>query len=830
MRPKWIQVGIVLTVLIATAFTANTAAAQPDSQGGRPNLRNEQTFLTTHFMIHYTVNGVDAVDPTDADGSGVPDYIELIGETLEYVWRVEVDVMGWPAPPMDEGEGGDTRLDVYIEDLLSQGIAGYVDTAGGFLGDNPSSPETERQSAYGFMGLDNDYLDADYSDADSAMGLMQATVAHEFNHLIQAGIDDLDQNVWLYEATASWIEDEIFDDINDTVYYLDSVFKNPDICMVAEVARGDDLHWYGQWIFIRFLSERYGADLVRDIWLNMREYGGFGAVDRSLENVNSSLIQASLDYATANLLRAYEEGDLYPTVSIEGQAGIGAFTPRDGVQSLGVDYVQITSGGNVSVTLSSPKPIFDLQVVGIINGEADVFDTTNNIISFNRAAYEDAYVVVHNTERISRETSCSFANYSLDIAETTAASTPISQTLAVGIFASPAESPISSTAGEGSYRPPDTPYTGSSTETADSEEALEVGFATITPLDLPAGYLFDYAYIITEEDLGDNAIYYVPGGGITANFDYVNSDKGYWLSLAESPSPYASVQQWLDAIGYESPGEIRNIAGHEMLVEDLSDSEGPWFSITMILEGVFIVVDGDHSETDAVLLAEALVRAAEAGNIHAPSQGNGDNGEPAADFDPFEPPSAPPGYTFSETYILTAGDFGDNALFYTPSGLNVVNYDYLDGNNNWLSVAESPNEYSRLQEWLTAISYEPDGAFDEILGVEVLVEDLTDVEGPYFSVTFMYGDLFFVIDSDSNEKDARMMAKIIIEGLIARDQIPTQTPTEVPSPEPDVIEDTGSDGGRLRIVLIILCGAVFCLVGVIVTAVIALIFRGRKRT
>src|SRR5690606_31897926 len=112
------------------------------------------------------------------------------------------------------------------------------------------------------------------------------------------------------------------------------------------------------------------------------------------------------------------------------------------------------------------------------------------------------------------------------------------------------------------------------------------------------------------EDFGSNAPFYVPGGGETANFDYLDG-QGNWHSIAESPSPYVTVEEWIDDIGYyNAPGVVQPIAGVDVLVENLSEGAVVGISATLFLDGLFIVVDGDHSEAGVRVLIEALVEAA----------------------------------------------------------------------------------------------------------------------------------------------------------------------------------------------------------------------------
>ncbi|MBN1313073.1 MAG: hypothetical protein JXB30_16800 [Anaerolineae bacterium] len=602
----------ILSFTVVTAFTTKPVAAKTGTQD-RPSLADEQTYGDERFFIHYTLSGNDAVDSTDLNNNSVPDYVEQVLDALNTSYQTEVVQLGWAPPPDDLGEGGDTRFDVYLEELMAEGIAGYADSEGGYLGDNPSTPEIERRAAYSYLSVDNDFTEVleDIESDETPLELLQATAAHEFNHAIQAGYDAFDPQAWLYEATASWMEDEVFDGSNDTVYYIEDIFDAPDQCRVAEEG------WYGSWLFLRLMSERYGQDVVRSIWEHSRQLDGLDAIDAALVPYGSSLLLESRDFAVANLLRTYEEGAAYPTIRLEGLAEQDVFMPLTGVQSLGSDTVQIQRSGVVTVTLASNEAVLYMRAVGVRGNQADVTDAESNSLTINLDAYQAVYVIVHNDARTSREELCADVDYSIDIVPSNLPLTTVTTVWPAGNFQDPTASPrrndrdLDHNAGSAPYRPPmGQPFTGS--DFVEEPLELDVPFSPVLPVALPSGYTFDYAYTMTAGDFGSSAIYYVPGGGISANYDYID-ESGNWLSIAQSPSPYETLQDWLNGINYfnvsENPGKLQSISGVEILMEDLSNGSDTRISITFILDGLFIVVDGDHSAGDATALAEYLIAA-----------------------------------------------------------------------------------------------------------------------------------------------------------------------------------------------------------------------------
>lgn len=607
---------IALVLLLAFSLP-QPVAAHPDTQGldtsSRPTLLDGETYGTEHFLLHYTTaeDSPNAVDATDADQSGVPDYIELVGDTLEESYDVEINQLGWAVPPSDGVLGGDERIDVYFQNILILGIAGYVSNAGGLVRDNPNTSEIERSAAFSFMALDNDYIEAADPELEllyTPTELMQATVAHELHHVIQMGYDSLDIHSWLYEASATWMEDQVYDDVNDGLYYLDEVFFSPDTCLVsANSTIGYGLRWYGSWLFLRHLSEEFGPQIVEDIWAQSRQLNGFEAIDVALESFGTTLEQESLTYATRNLLQAYEEGDLYPPVLFEGEARVGeTFRPNTGVQSLGADYIKLPEEGLVSIELIDGNSNLSVRLVGIeADGDYTVVNAENNSIVSNLTLYDEAYLIVHNNQRVVEEQDCTYADYEIDIRTTREISTSPATSGTAQFYQQPVDEPIL----EGGP-PPFIGATQGNNEFADRPEELEPSFEPIIPSNAPPGYAFDYGYLADPIDFGEDQQYYLPGGEEGVSFDYIDGS-GNWLGIIQSPTPYFFLNEYVDArdldIGEIELAELTTIGNYEVLIEDISNSTSPYYSATVILGELFIVVDGDDNREDVELMINNLI-------------------------------------------------------------------------------------------------------------------------------------------------------------------------------------------------------------------------------
>ena len=81
----------------------------------RPVLANSIMSLAGHFRVHYSTTGVNAVAPTDADGNGIPDYVDETAKVFEEAWSLQITQLGYSPPPSD----GDEIYDVYIKNLAS---------------------------------------------------------------------------------------------------------------------------------------------------------------------------------------------------------------------------------------------------------------------------------------------------------------------------------------------------------------------------------------------------------------------------------------------------------------------------------------------------------------------------------------------------------------------------------------------------------------------------------------------------------------------------------------------------------------------------------------
>jgi len=243
----------------------------------RPTGLND-TFGTVsgHFLIHYTKSGDDAVlRPTqDSDGDGTPDYIETMGLIADSVYQRIIVDMQYPAPPSDGfyPQGGDGRFDIFVKNLsLSFFGLSYPDSV------NLGGADSLKATA--FMLLDNDYSSIPGYE-NRPYDAVRITIAHEFFHVVQLGIDATERefvplpaygHYWM-EMSAVWMEEQLYDNVDDYYNYLPYFFQAPGRS-IQQFATIYDNHPYGSVVFPIFLSEKFGPEIIRDIWLRCADFG-----------------------------------------------------------------------------------------------------------------------------------------------------------------------------------------------------------------------------------------------------------------------------------------------------------------------------------------------------------------------------------------------------------------------------------------------------------------------------------------------------------------------------------------------------------------------------
>jgi hypothetical protein len=244
-----------------------------------------------NVCVHYVTSGPHAVDPTDGGDAGTtPDYVDSALNVFQNeVWAQEVTGLGYRPPKSDitsdnngaSSADGGAKFDVYLADLGDDNLYGYCTT---------DDPNFEQGSGYQFFDasaycvVDNDFTASQFP-VHTPLENLEVTAAHEFFHAVQFAYDAADDQ-WFMESTATWMEDEIYDDVDDNLQYLvDGPLGKP---LTPLDKGGRCCHVYGDWIFFRYLTEKYGVGLVKTIWKNA-DGSATGRDDFSIQAVARAL-------------------------------------------------------------------------------------------------------------------------------------------------------------------------------------------------------------------------------------------------------------------------------------------------------------------------------------------------------------------------------------------------------------------------------------------------------------------------------------------------------------------------------------------------------------
>jgi hypothetical protein len=307
-------------------------------QGGSGELEysvpeHSPALCSDHFCVHWVDSGRDAPPLADSDNNGIPDYVQTMDAVFEHVYQVENVDLGW-RPPKSDGTRGCARgappncagkTDVYIKEVGSQGIYGY------------SAPDPQQrsyaQSAY--LVMDNDYSATQFPRyGGDPLQPMEVTAAHEYNHVLQFAYDTT-QDTWMFEATAVWMEDRVYTDVNDYLQYLTPWSQMTFVPLTYFSTDGGDplnVKVYGDAVWNRWIDKRYGPDAIRDAWAASRtttpQSFAPAAYEASLAARGTSFFKAFTSFATAtaewrDANSPFDEGSTFPTVVRASSGGTG---------------------------------------------------------------------------------------------------------------------------------------------------------------------------------------------------------------------------------------------------------------------------------------------------------------------------------------------------------------------------------------------------------------------------------------------------------------------------------------------------------------------------
>ncbi|MBC9733240.1 MXAN_6640 family putative metalloprotease [Nocardioides marmotae] len=283
----------------AEALLARPTDGARDPQGDGYSVPTTKK-CTSNFCLHYVTSSAD--QPTSRA------WVKKNVKVLQKVWRHEVKKMGYRPPAKDGRRGGNGKFDVYLKELGSKGLYGYCVPEYRVAG--------RKWVASGYCVLDNDFAQAQFG-APPAQSL-KVTAAHEFFHAIQFAYD-YNEDRWLMESTATWMEERVADGVDDNRQYLSaSQVKQP--ASSLDVFQPSGFAQYGNWTLWEYLGRRFGNGIVKKVWNKAGAFKGAPnmystkALRKAIGGKGGGFASVFAAYAASNTspARYYPEGAAWP--------------------------------------------------------------------------------------------------------------------------------------------------------------------------------------------------------------------------------------------------------------------------------------------------------------------------------------------------------------------------------------------------------------------------------------------------------------------------------------------------------------------------------------
>jgi len=288
-----------------------------DPLGDGYDVGEQPPACSARFCVHYV--------KTTADRA-THGYAAEVAAIAEFSYAREVDDLGWEPPRPDGARGGDARIDIYLKELGQAGLYGYQASDPG---------QGKRRRRHGYLVIDNDYAPAQFPGFSEPLDAARVTVSHELNHLLQSGAYSARLDPWMSEATATWIEDKVYPEIDDYINYVRAFARAPGAPITA-IEGGGGLKVYGSAVWNHWLEagdRGYGSSVVRRGWevagvtmppdFAIRAYGraiaGAGGAGFSTEFVDFAA--ASAEWRTG--AGGFPDARRYPDVRRQGSLRIG---------------------------------------------------------------------------------------------------------------------------------------------------------------------------------------------------------------------------------------------------------------------------------------------------------------------------------------------------------------------------------------------------------------------------------------------------------------------------------------------------------------------------
>ncbi|HEY2333923.1 MAG TPA: MXAN_6640 family putative metalloprotease [Solirubrobacterales bacterium] len=381
MRARWRLIGASLAAVAMLSVLPATAAAGDQWAFRAPQARptdhpdpNRNAYTvpeaphspacTRRFCVHWVAEGIDAPSLLDRNGDGVPDFVERVEKVAEHVYSVENEKLGWRDPKCDgRMGGGHCKTDIYLDEI-GPALFGYAAPDKG----QASKAHRLPRHLHGYLVLDNDYAPSEFRGTTSEHDL-EVTVAHEYNHILQFGYDAY-QDAWFAESTAVWMEDQVYNGINDYLRYVRRWVKRYDTPLTTS-----SIKEYGSAVWNKWLTRRYGRAIIRNVWeraIHARP-GGFSvaAYNSAIEAAGPSdfshdFARFARDLPEWRTDTVFPEGDAYPDVARQGSLSLDGRVLRRELNHTTFQLLRVHAGAGKAVEVDVTSPAGHPAAVALV--------------------------------------------------------------------------------------------------------------------------------------------------------------------------------------------------------------------------------------------------------------------------------------------------------------------------------------------------------------------------------------------------------------------------------------------------------------------------------
>jgi hypothetical protein len=288
----------------------------------------------------------------------------------EHVYAVENGKLGWRDPKCDGHKGGgNCKTDIYLDEI-GGALFGYASPDRG----QASKAHRLPRHLHGYLVLDNDYNPLEFPGTTSEHDL-EVTLAHEYNHILQFGYDAY-QDAWFAESTAVWMEDQVYNGINDYLRYVRRWVKRFDTPLTA-----NSIKEYGSAVWNKWLAHRYGRSILRQAWARAvhTRPGGFSvaAYNSAIEAAGGSdfshdFARFARDLPEWRTDTVFHEGDSYPDVSRQGSLPLSGRVLDRQLNHTTFQLLRVRAGAGKAVVVDVTAPVgyaAGVALVGRIGNE-----------------------------------------------------------------------------------------------------------------------------------------------------------------------------------------------------------------------------------------------------------------------------------------------------------------------------------------------------------------------------------------------------------------------------------------------------------------------------